>query len=417
MRFDNFIVGRQPIFARDESVFGYEFLFRKTGTDERAEFYDPVAATSRVLVNIFQNFGLKSLTSDRKAFINIDESIILQDVLDVLPKENLVLEIVETTNVTPEVIERVANYHMNGYIFALDDFILSAEYFAMFMPLFAYTEYLKVDMKENCLTKMERAQKIFQKRHMKLLAEKVETREDFQFARDHGFELFQGFFFEKPAVIQKKNIEPSKACILRILSKLSKNAEVSDIESEFRLQPELTLKLLKLINTCSFCLRHEVHSIRHALTLIGRESMRKWLTIMLYAGHKGDPIRSTLLETAMLKAHVMEILAGRIKNKEYKNMADAFFTGLLSHLDVILGVSKEELLDMICVSEKIRNALLYKENELGMMLALLEAADDAQSDFNLDILQKLQITEQDLSEAKLEGLNWLADQQEVYNTI
>lgn len=417
MRFDNFLVGRQPIFDRDEKVFGYEFLFRKTGTDDRAEFYDTVAATSRVLVNIFQNFGLKSLTSDKKAFINIDDSIIMQDVLDVLPKENLVLEIVETTNVTPEVIKKVSEYHRDGYIFALDDFVLSAEYFQMFMPLFPYTEYIKVDMKENCLAKMDRAEKIFRGRNVQLLAEKVETRDDFVFSKECGFHLYQGFFFEKPAVIQKKNIEPSKACILRILSRLSQNADLKDIEAEFRLQPELTLKLLKLINTCSFCLRNEVTSIRHALNLIGREAMRKWLTIMLYAGKKGDPVKSTLLETAMLKAHIMEVLAQKVYGPQYRGLADAFFIGLLSHLDVILGVTKEELLDMISVGENIKNALLYKDNDLGLLLSVLDASDDPQSDMNIELLKKLKITEQSVSEAKFEGLNWLADQQDIYNNI
>ncbi|PLX70988.1 MAG: hypothetical protein C0602_02845 [Denitrovibrio sp.] len=391
MQFDNFLVGRQPIFDNDGNIFGYEFLFRKTGTDDRAEFYDPVTATSRVLINIFQNFGVKSLTSERMAFINIDDNIIMQDVLDVLPKENLVLEIVETTNVTVEVIKRLEQYFNDGYTFALDDFVLSAEYFQMFMPLFPFVQYLKVDMKDNCMAKMDRIEKIFHGRHMKLLAEKVESRADFEFANDCGFELFQGYFFEKPAVIQKKNIEPSKACILRILSKLSQNFEIADIESEFRLQPELTLKLLKLINTCSYSLRNEVTSIRHALNLIGRESMRKWLTIMLYAGKKGDPVKSTLLETAMLKAHVMELLATRTYGPNYKGLAYAFFIGLLSHLDVILCVTKEELLEMINVSPNINRALLQKDNELGVLLGLLEATDDAESDLNKDILKKLNL--------------------------
>lgn len=417
MKFDNFLVGRQPIFARDESVFAYEFLFRKAGTDEKAEFYDPVTATSRVLVNIFQNFGITSLTSDRKAFINVDDNIIMQDVLDVLPKDNLVLEIVETTNVTPEVIERVGNYFHNGYTFALDDFVLNADYFKMFMPLFPYTEYLKVDMKENCTAKMDRVEKIFRGRHMMLLAEKVETREDFEYARDAGFELFQGFFFEKPAVIEKKSIEPTKASILSILSKLSQQAEIEIIEREFRLQPELTIKLLKLINTCSFCLRNEISSIKHALNLIGRDAMRKWLTIMLYAGKKGDTIKSTLLETAMLKAHVMELLSRRVYGPDYKGQVDAFFIGLLSHLDVILGVTKEELLQTIGVNKKISDALLYKENDLGVLLGLLEASDDINKTVSASLLTDLKITEQDISEIKFEGLNWLADQQDVYKNI
>lgn len=417
MQFDNFLVGRQPIFGIDESVFGYEFLFRKAGTDERADFYDPVTATSRVLVNIFQNFGVKSLTSGRKAFINIDDSIIMQDVLDVLPKEDLVLEIVETTNVTSEVIKRVDEYYKAGYTFALDDFVLSAEYFSMFMPLFRFTEYLKVDMKENCLAKMDRVEKIFNNKHMMLLAEKVETREDFQFAKDSGFQLLQGYFFEKPAVIEKKNIEPSKACILRILSKLSQNAPLSDIETEFRLQPELTLKLLKLINSCAFCLRNEITSIKHALNLIGREAIRKWLTIMLYAGKHSGSQKSTMLETALLKAHVLELLARRVFGDRFPGLADAFFIGLLSHLDVILGTTKEDLLEMISVSDRIREAILFKTNELGMLLGLLEATDDVNSDVNQDLLEKFKVSEEVISEVKFNGLNWLADQQEIYDNI
>ncbi len=125
---------------------------------------------------------------------------------------------------------------------------------------------------------------------------------------------------------KRKNIEPSKASILRILSKLSQNAEIVEIEAEFRLQPELTLKLLKLINTCSFfCLRNEVSSIRHALNLIGRESMRKWLTIMLYAGNKGDAVKSTLLETAMLKAHTLEMLTIKAFGEKIKSACRRFF--------------------------------------------------------------------------------------------
>jgi EAL and modified HD-GYP domain-containing signal transduction protein len=285
------------------------------------------------------------------------------------------------------------------------------------MPLFPFTEYIKVDMKENCQAKMDRVQKIFRGRHMKLLAEKVETREDFIYSRDAGFELFQGFFFEKPAVIEKKSIEPSKASILSILAKLSQQAEIEVIEREFRLQPELTIKLLKLINTCSFCLRNEISSIKHALNLIGRDAMRKWLTIMLYAGKSGDAAKSTLLETAMLKAHVMELLSKRVYGENYKGQVDAFFIGLLSHLDVILGVTKEELLQTIGVNQKISDALLYKDNELGILLGLLEASDDINKTVSPSLLNDLKLTEQDISEIKFLGLNWLADQQDVYKNL
>ncbi|WP_415237929.1 EAL and HDOD domain-containing protein [Seleniivibrio woodruffii] len=418
MIFDNFLVGRQPILDRNEEVFGYEFLFRKAGdVENKAEIFDSVVATSRVLVNIFQNFGIKSLTNGKYAFINIDEEIIEQDVLDVLPKDKVVFEIVETTNVKKEVVEKVAAYHRDGYMFALDDFVLSSEYFAMFMPLFPYVEYLKVDMKENCLVKMERVEKIFSGRHMMLLAEKVETRGDFDFSRDCGFELFQGFFFEKPTVMNKRNVEPGKAVILRLLSHLSQNAELDKLGAEFRIQPELSLKLLKLINACQYCLRTEINSIRHALTLIGRENMRKWLTIMLYASTGGKIFKSTLLETAMLRAHTLELLSIKVFGENYTGRADAFFIGLLSYVDVVLGVSKEDLMESINVKPLIREAVLERKGELGNLLAILEDVDDANSEIKRNKLAALRLTEEDISDVKFRGLDWLAEQQSVYNSI
>jgi len=417
MQFENFLVGRQPILDRNEDIFGYEFLFRKTSKDETAVFLDSVTATSRVLMNIFQNFDLRSLTGNKYAFVNIDEDIVDQDVLDVLPKDKLVLEIVETTNVTKPFVEKIAQYHRDGYRFALDDFVLSKQYFAMFMPLFPYVEFLKVDMHENCIPKIEKVEKIFQGRHMMLLAEKVETREDFQFCMDGGFELFQGFFFDKPEIIKGKNIEPSKSAILRILSLLSSRADIDEIEMEFRLQPELSLKLLKLLNTCSYCLRHEITSIRHALMLIGRETMRKWLTMLLYAGSGGEGVRSALLETALLKAHTLELITIKVYGEKYSRRADAFFIGLLSFLDVILKISKEDLLDSVMASELIREAILKREGEIGSLLAIMDSADDSENDFVKSYLEKFKLTEEDITLIKFEGLEWLADQQAIYDNV
>lgn len=418
MKFDNFLVGRQPILDRDENVFGYEFLFRKVGsTENKAEIFDSVAASSRVIVNIFQNFGIKNLTNGRFAFVNIDDDLVAQDILDVLPRDKVVFEIIETTNVSKAFLDRIADYYKAGYLFALDDFVFDKEYFKTFMPLFPYVEYLKVDMKENCLSKIETVERIFSGRHMKLLAEKVETREDFSFCRDCGFHLFQGFFFEKPTVILKKNIEPAKATILTLLSHISQNADINKIEAEFRVQPELSLKLLKLINACSYCLRHEISSIKHALTLIGRENMRKWLTIMLYASSDRREVKTSLLETALLRAHTLELLCIKVYGENYSGRADAFFIGLLSYVDVVLGITREELMSSLNVKPVIQNAVLHREGDIGCLLALLEDTDDASVRLHVDRLRSYRLNEDDLTDIKFKGLEWLAEQQTVYDSL
>ncbi|QAR32561.1 EAL domain-containing protein [Geovibrio thiophilus] len=410
MNYEELILGRQPILTRDGFTHGYELLFRNPG-ESSAVIADNTSATARVLVNMVQNFGLEKLLGGKDGFININENILMQDILDVLPPENLVFEIIENTVVSKALIERIRKYREKGYRFALDDLFFSDEYMLMFTPLFPLTDYIKVDFTLSSDNDIRYKTRELKKYPAKLLAEKVETQESYTMALDAGFELFQGYYFARPNIISKSAIEPSKLSILKLLNLLGSDSTLDKIETEFKLQPEFSLKLLKMINSSSFFIRSEVRSIRHAISLLGRQQLQKWLIIMLYASKNKENRRSPLLETVLLRARAMELLAARVYGENSGIAGDAYFTGLISMLDAIFGISASELMSSLNIEGTIKDAIEKREGRLGRLLRLIETSDDRSAAVNRELLAEFRLTVNEVSEIKYASFEWMAEQQ------
>jgi len=413
MNYEELILGRQPILNKEGFTCGYELLFRNPG-ESSAVISDNTSATARVLVNIIQNFGLEKLLGGKDGFININENIIMQDILDVLPPETLVFEIIENTVVSKPLIERIKYYKEKGYRFALDDLFFSDEYMLMFAPLLPLSDYIKVDFSLTSDNDIRYRTRELKKFPAKLLAEKVETQEDYQKALEAGFELFQGYYFARPNIVSKSAIEPSKISILKLLNLLGSDSSLDKIETEFKLQPEFSLKLLKLLNSSSFFIRSEVRSIRHAISLLGRQQLQKWLIIMLYASKNKDNRRSPLLETVLLRARAMELLAARVYGESSGISGDAYFTGLISMLDVIFGISPSELINSLNIEGSIKDAIERKEGKLGDLLRLIETSDDCSASINAKLLENLRLTVNDISAIKYSSFEWVAEQQIIH---
>jgi EAL and modified HD-GYP domain-containing signal transduction protein len=410
MIYEQLILGRQPILDKEGFTCGYELLFRNPGEDV-AVISDNTSATARVLVNIVQNFGLDKLLGDKAGFVNINENILMQDVLDVLPPDRLVFELVENTVVSRNLVEKIKRYREKGYRFALDDLFFSDEYLLMFTPLLPLVDYIKVDFLLSSRKDIQYKTRELKKFPARLLAEKVEDQESYQYALDAGFELFQGYYFAHPNIIAKSSIEPSKISILKLLNLLNSDSHLDKIETEFKIHPEFSLKLLKLINSSSFFIRSEVRSIRHAITLLGRQQLQKWLIIMLYASRNRETGKSPLLETVLLRARAMELLAGKIFGTMSGMTGDAYFTGLLSMLDAIFSISVQELMSSLNIEGSIRSAIEKREGNLGKLLRLIETSDDRSQSVNAEIMQEFSLSPDDVSEVKYQSFEWLADQQ------
>lgn len=361
-----FFIGRQPILDRDGHIYAYELLFRQAG-ENVANVTDNSAATARVLINAIQNIGLETLLGGKYGFINADEHIILDGALDILPKEQFVIEILETTNVTPELVQRVTEYGEAGYTFALDDMILSKEYYDTFKTLFRVVDYIKVDYMFCDKNVLPKHVEVFKKMKVKLLAEKVETQEDFKLCADMGFDLFQGYFFARPVVITSKSLDPSKAATVQLINMLRQDADASELEKIIKNYPDLYINLLKFMNSAAFFTRGQVTSIKHAMAMLGRENLGKWLYLILYAGPGNDSFDNPLLVTAQVRARAMENLCMQ-SNTSSDKAGEAYLVGLLSLMDVVFNMKIEDVLKQFNLSDEIKDAVVKKNGVLGLIL-------------------------------------------------
>lgn len=365
-------IGRQPILDRNNKIFGYELLFR-AGPALSAEFIDSARATARVMVNTLSNIGIQKLIGDRKGFVNIDEEILESDLVDLLPKYSTILEILESVVFTPKVVDMCKNLKQAGYILALDDFVYSESW----SPDFGFIDYVKIDVLTYDRETLASISTDLKKHQLKLIAEKVETREDFEYCRDLGFGLFQGYFFEKPSVIVTKSISPTQIVLIELYKLLSREAEFSLVEDVFKRNPELYFKLLKFINSARFYTARKITSIRQSLTLLGYRNMQKWVSLLLYSGEGEDMKSSPLLEQAAIRGRTMELLAKKITGNDTDGDS-AFITGALSLIDALIQMPIASILKELNLSAEISDALVQRSGLLGNLVSIMEKLEQNQ---------------------------------------
>lgn len=363
----DYFIGRQPILDEKGHIYAYEVLFRSQNS-LAAGVTDNAAATARVLINALQNIGLDTLLGNKKGFINADENIIMEGAIDLLPKERIVIEILETSNITPEVVSKIKKYIEDGYNFALDDVEFTKEYFNKFRELFNIVEYIKLDYMLAEKTKLAQNVGILKRFKAKMLAEKVESQEEYEHCKTLGCKLFQGYYFSKPIIISGKSVDPSKAATVQLINLLREDAEAFKLEQVIKNYPDLYINLLKFMNSSAFFTRGQITSIRHAMSMLGRQNLAKWLYLVLYAGPNNDRFDNPLLQTAQVRAVTMEKLCKL--NNTMKNKADsAYLVGLLSMLDAVFNKELAEIVKEFNVDDEIRDAVVDKKGWLGILLS------------------------------------------------
>ena len=296
-------VARQPIYDRQLTVSGYELLFREDGVN-RAVIGDDDAATSQVLLGAFTDIGLKELVGERPAFLNVSTRFVVEGYALPLPKDQLVLELLERAPVTPKLLAAIAGLRRDGYSVALDDFRLSDAT----RPLLALADIVKVDVLGVPRPSLPDIVAELRGCGGRLLAEKVETYEDFEFCHELGFDLFQGYFFCRPKIVKGRAIPAGRLGTLRIVGRMNEpGVQLKELEDLISRDVGLSYRLLRYINSAFFGLRREITSVRQALVLLGLENIRRWATLLALAGVDDKP--HELLVTALLRARMCEQLA------------------------------------------------------------------------------------------------------------
>lgn len=371
-RSDEIFIGRQPILGRNHELVAYELLFRSGRQKNAAEIPDDLLASAAVISHAFADLGVEQALGPYKGFINCDASLLLSDLLEALPSDKIVLEVLETVDPTPEIVERCRMLKELGYTLALDDFVNFEE---KFRPLLDLVEIVKVDLMPLDAANLVSTTQALKKFPLQLLAEKVDSSELAEKCHALGYSYFQGYFFAKPTIIAGKKLGHSQLSLMRLLGLVLEDAETTKLETVLKPEPGLTLNLLRLTNSAATGLRTKITSIRHAITVLGRRQLQRWLQLLLYTDPSGSHAVSPLLQLAASRGRLMELLGGKLHpgRGDFEDLA--FMTGIMSLMPTLMSVCLADILRGIELPSSVRKALDSQEGELGTLLKLTEALE------------------------------------------
>jgi EAL and modified HD-GYP domain-containing signal transduction protein len=363
------LVGRQPILDSHNKTVAYELLFR-SGTENRFDGTDGSVASTAVIANSFLTIGCNRVLGTKRGFINFTRTLLVEGHAWILPKDRVVIEILEDVEPDAEVVEACRKLKEAGYRMALDDVGAADTRF----PLQPFAEYVKIDWKGTEAAFRAQLCDYFRERGLRLLAEKVETKEDFEAALACGCELFQGFYFARPEILSARQVPTSKMACLRLLSEIQKaDLNFEFIETLVRPDIGLTQKLLFFVNSAAFPRRSRIGSLPQALAYLGEGNIRQW--VMLAAMPKlasGKP--AELVTASLIRARFCELAAERAQPR--MRASAGFLVGLLSLLDAMVGRPLDELVEELGLEAHVADAILGRSREDDGLRVLLDLAVD-----------------------------------------
>ena len=390
-------LARHPIFLPNGQLYAYELLFR-SGPENCFEHYDGDQATAEVLHTSLNLFDLQSVAGGRKTFINMTRQHLVDKTVELLPPNQVVLEILEGVEPDDEVLDACRKFKEQGYVLALDDFVLDAHYDG-FLKL---ADILKVDF---ALTKGDARREVAERfADIQILAEKVETHEDVEEARDLGYDFLQGYFFCKPQVLKHRDIQPYKVNYLRFLEEINRpEPDVAKVEAIVKQEVSLSVRLLRFMNSSYFALRRPVKSIQWALRMLGPGTVARWGTLMSIAGLASDK-PSELIVLALVRARFCELMAPHVGLK--RQASDLFLTGMLSPLDAILDRPMEELVTELPVADEIKDTLTNHKTDFAPVLQLAKLLERGEWSPVADEATQLNVSPVELWKQHREALTW-----------
>ena len=382
-------LARQPILDKQQNIYAYELLFR-SGLQNFYDHSNGDLATSTVLAHSFFSIGIDEITRGKMAFINFTRNLLLNEIVTLFPKDRMAVEIVEDVVPDKEMIRVCEKLKNIGYKLVLDDFVFKPK----FESLTHLADIVKVDFLK---TAQDEKQKIVERlaaKDVAVLANKVETRHDFNQAAEWGFSYFQGYFFSEPAIISRKNIPAYKMNHLRILQAISQaDIDFDCLEKIFKQDVALSFKLINYLNSAYFGLPQKIKSIRHALHMLGLQEAKKWLSLIAMSS-MGKSKSEALVVSSLFRANLCCLIAPLVGMAE---QAEALFlVGLFSLIDVFLDKTMEDVLTHLPLAEEIKSALLGKPGHYFDVLSLVIAYEKGNWDRVYNLLSVFKPVEKNL---------------------
>lgn len=395
-------LGRHPILDKKQKTIAYELLFRSKGSDSNDSF-DDFSATSSVIVNLLSQFGIEQILDKHLGFLNIAASSLLSETIELLPAERMVLEILEDTPINAQIITRCKSLKEQGFRLSIVDYSNKPEHFV----LLPHVDYVKIDLSVTPTEKLpELISMVKKKSKAKIIAEKVETEEQFNECKDLGFDAFQGYFFAKPAVLKGEKPQPDQMSLMRMIGLLLGEADLGELEELFKNSPSLTLGLLRLVNSVGVNGgRDPVESIRQAIVMLGQKQMLRWVQLLLYSA-PNNPAADTIMLQVANRARLMELIAQKIDSYQDNFSEQAFMVGMLSLADAVTHTSLDDIVNEIGLSDKLKAAITEEKGTLGGLLKLAKAMEQGDFDETHYKIDELDLSAADLLNIQLECIAW-----------
>ena len=399
-----FYAARQPILDKEKKLFAYELLFRDS-IDNIFPDIDADEATTKMIEASNFNLGISEFTGNKPAFINFTLETLAQGYPETLTTEEVVVEILETVKPGKKLLAICKDLHQKGYTIALDDYIHQS----VWQHFYPFISIIKIDWQDTSIATIKDVKVAIQDfPHIKLLAEKVETYEEYNQALELDFELFQGFFFAKPEMVKTKSLSPSQMAMAELLYETSKkDLDLASITSVFERDVTLSYKLLRYANSAIFKRRNEISTIKQALVTLGSEELKRFLGLM-FASNINPDKPSELINAAMVRAKFCELMASEVKPPIDNSIA--FLTGLLSLIDAIVDEELTSILSKLPLAQEIKDTLLTRKGAMAELIMLLEFIERAEWSKTTAVMETLGLEKANVIKSYNEAIAW-ADEQ------
>ena len=399
-------IGRQPIFDRKENIYAYELLHRKDETNVFPNM-NPEEATLQLLINTFLTVGIDEVVGQTKSFVNFSEKLLSHDIMNQIDPDYVVIEILEDTKVTLSFIQKLKKLRNKGFTLALDDFVMEADN-NLYDEVFKLVHIIKIDYlftPEDERKRMENIIKGYP--NLSLLAEKIETEEQYIEARRSGYHLFQGYYFAKPEIVKRSDIPSNQVLHFHLFQMLNKeDVDVDEVSQLIMHDVSLSYKLMRYINSLAFNIPNEINSIRQAIMLMGLTETTKWIRILIMndlAKGKGKGREKALISNSILRAKTCELVAkhnGKADTDKY------FLAGMFSQINVIMQQGWDDILTRLSFTDEINNTLRGVQTDITPYVKMSEAIERLDMEMIELYAIVLNIDMKKLSEISKEAHKW-----------
>ncbi len=394
-----FYIARQPILRRDKSLYAYELLFRN-GINNAFPDISAETATANLIENSQFQHSVTDITHGHFAFINFSEQALLDDLPGVMPKENFVIEILETVKPTAAIFNALRSLKSRGYILALDDY----DFNPAWSNILDVIDIIKVDLQASPRDQVLSLFQVAKQHNIELLAEKVETHEEFQTCLNDGFDYFQGYFFSKPEVIKKRSLTSNQLIYIQLLEACAQpDMDFDTISKKVACDVSLSYKLLRYVNAPIHATTRRIESLRQAVIFLGEEEIKKFIAV-ISAAQLGENKPNELIRLSVVRGRMCELIATASSMKI--DSEKAFLTGMFSMLEAILDEPMATIVSRIDLSNDIQLALIEKKGPLAYCLAIILFYERAHWERVHALSERLGIAEKKLPEMYLNALNW-----------